>query len=165
MKTRYKILVIVGIIITTTAIGLSSLQKPEQLRMDEIVENFTKAYEYVEENTNHELTEREYYMVTRMASGDLDKAIEILNDPDYPQKFYDETGYLPDGKKPEMYPEILKRSSDNYSYIKENTNHEFTRDEYSSVMRLSDGDPIKSVNIFNDPDYPQKFYDETGSLP
>ena len=84
--------------ITVIVIGLLSLSKPEQLRMDAIVENFTKANEYVEDNTNHVLTEREYYVVMRMAEGDPDKAIEILNDPDYPQKFYDETGSLPDEK-------------------------------------------------------------------
>jgi len=154
-----------GIMITVIVIGLLSLSKPEQLRMDEIVENFTKANEYVQKNTNHFVTEREYYVVMRMAEGDPDKAIEILNDPDYPQKFYDETGHLPDEKPREMYPEILKRLSDNYSYIKENTNHEFTRDEYSDVMRLSNGDPIKAVKILNDPDFPQKFYDETGHFP
>ena len=64
-----------------------------------------------------------------------------------------------------MYPAILEKLSDNYSYIKENTNHEFTADEYSGVMRLSNGDPIKAVKILNDLDFPQKFYDESGSLP
>src|SRR5680860_1217894 len=111
--------------------------------MEEYVELFTKSYNYVQDNANHVVNEREYYVVMRMANSDLKKAVEILNDPDYPQKFYDETGYLPDEKKPEMYPEILKRLSDNYSYIKENVNYEFTGDEYSSVMRLSNADPKK----------------------
>ena len=148
-------------------LGLTSLPEPEVglINFDEMIEEFTKTYNYVEENTSRPVTEREYYAVMRLASSDPDKAIEIFNDPDYPHKFYDETGYLPDEKTPEMYPIILKSSIDNFSYIKENTNRKFTSDEYSSVMRLSNADPIKAVEIFNDPGYPEKFYDENGLLP
>ncbi|MGY5149913.1 MAG: hypothetical protein ACW9W3_07600 [Candidatus Nitrosopumilus sp. bin_68KS] len=165
-----KILILImisGIIIFTSVIGLLSLSEPkvEEVSMDELIAKAHNTYLYVKQNTNHALLEREYYVVMNMVNDDPDKAIEIFNDPDYPQKFYDETGYLPDEKKSEIYPEILKRLSDNYSYIKENVNHGFTRDEYSSVMRLSNADPIKAVAIFNDPDYPEKFYDKNDSLP
>ncbi len=61
--------------------------------------------------------------------------------------------------------ELSKMARERYDYVEQNTNHIFTEREYSAVMRLADGDPKRAVEIFNDPDYPENFYDDTGTLP
>jgi len=60
---------------------------------------------------------------------------------------------------------ILQNARDTYTYVQENANYGFTEREYSAVMRLASNDPDKAIEIFNDPDYPHKFYDETGYVP
>lgn len=72
-----------------------SITIESELTIDGMISNFRSNVLYVEQNVNHGFTEREYSAVMRLANSDLDRAIEIFNDPDYPEKFYDETGYLP----------------------------------------------------------------------
>lgn len=84
------------IIISASALGFLSLPKPDpipaMMDMDGLVEMDQKDYDYVRENVNHGIATREYKAVMDMVNGDLDRAIEIFNDPEYPEKFYDETG-------------------------------------------------------------------------
>ncbi len=155
-----------GILIIAASV-ISSLPEPERdgdVNMAELLAKMEKKYDYIQQNTNW-FNERSYSAVIKLAKGDPEKAIEIFNDPDYPQKFYDESGYLPGDQSRAKYPDILKRVTDTHSYIKENTDYEFDRVEYSAVMRLSKADPVLAVEIFNDPGFPEKYYDTNGALP
>lgn len=94
MKNILFLSIILIIIIVVSVLGLLSLSEPE-LTIDEMTSNFQSDLLYVEQNVNHGFNEREYSAVMRLANDDLDRSIEIFNDPEYPEKFYDETGYLP----------------------------------------------------------------------
>lgn len=96
MKNILFLPIILIIIIVVSVLGLLSLSEPSpELTMGDSIENFQRDLLYVEENTNHGFTEREYSAVMRLANHDLDRAVEIFNDPEYPEKFYGEDGTLP----------------------------------------------------------------------
>lgn len=85
------------VIVVGSAITLFSFSSEDPVLIDELLQKSYDTYMYVEENTERGFTEREYSAVMRLANNDPDKAIEIFNDPEYPEKFYDKTRHILDG--------------------------------------------------------------------
>ena len=70
----------------------SSSKSKNTLTMDEIIEQSAKIWDYVDENTDRPVLEREYYIIMRLA-GDADTAIKIYNHPGYPDIISNTTDY------------------------------------------------------------------------
>lgn len=88
-------LTIVSLLPILAVIVLTSLSQPEPVMMDDLLKKVQEKYDYINQHANREVPSREYSAVMHLANDDLKRAVEILNDPDYPEKFYDENGVLP----------------------------------------------------------------------
>lgn len=92
-----EILFFLAIVIFTTNPILSAMGESHGFlsaeESTERLERFIRNIEYIEAQVGYSFTEREMSHVLHLANGDVEKAIQIFKDPNYPEAYFDKSEY------------------------------------------------------------------------
>ena len=131
----------------------------EEFRM--VMENKDRDFWYVLEQFDFPISEREFIWVYGyLAKGDVEEAIKIFSDPNYPESVFkgpssSETGML----SAEEFREAIETSERVYQYIQERADVPVLEREFSWVyVYLAKGDVEEAIKIYNDPHYPELMF-------